>query len=118
MQIFVWLEMVKTITLDIEASDTIDNVKAKIQEIESIPPEQQRLVFGPHPQLEGNRTVSEYSIKEGDYLHLQRPRVSGLCLVRAAHRAAKRRRLLAELRALEEESDQDQWRESGDEEAG
>ena len=118
MQIFVWLDMVTTITLDVEASDTIDNVKAQIQEIEGIPPDQQRLVFGPHPQLEGSRTVSEYSIKAGDYLHLQRPRVSGSCLVRAAHRAAKRRRLLDELQALEAESDQDQWGESGDEEAG
>ena len=118
MQIFVWLEMVKTITLDVEASDTIDNVKAQIQEVEGVPPDQQRLVFGRHPQREGGRTLSEYSIGAGDFLHLQRPRASGLCLVRAAHRAAKRRRLLAELQALEAESDQDQWRESGDEEAG
>ena len=83
MQIFVWLDMVTTITLDVEASDTIDNVKAQIQEIEGISPDQQRLVFGTHPQLEGSRTVSEYSIKEGDFLHLQCPRASGLCLVRS-----------------------------------
>ena len=117
MQIFVWLETVKTITLDVEASDTIDNVKAKIEDIEGIPPMKQRLIFGPHPQLEGSQTVSQYSIKEGDFLHLQRPRLSSLCLVRMAYRSTKRRRLLGQLQALEAESDEDQWKESGDEEA-
>jgi ubiquitin C len=73
MPIFVKNLIGKTITLEVDSLDTIDNVKVKIYEVDGVPPIQQRLTYG-SKRLENGHTLADYNIQRKDILHL------GLCL--------------------------------------
>ena len=69
MQIIVKLPKGKTINLDVMPEDTIDTIKAKVNEKEGIPPRQQRLIYS-KIKLEDRNNLKSYKIQHGSTLNL------------------------------------------------
>ena len=70
MQIFVKIPTGKTITLDVDSSDTLANLKAKIQDKEALAPETQQLIFNNQMLSDDDKSITDYSIQPKSTLYL------------------------------------------------
>ena len=90
MQLFVKTLTGKTVSIEVEEGESIEDVKAKIAEKEGIPPEQQRLIFGGQ-QLQDAKTLDDYNVGDDATLHL-------VLRLRGGKTAGKRRKIMAALK--------------------
>jgi len=70
MQIFVKIPTGKTITLDVDSSDTLANLKAKIQDKEALAPETQQLIFNNQMLSDDDKSITDYLIQPSSTLYL------------------------------------------------
>ena len=75
MQIFIKMPDNRNVILEVEPTDSIENVKAKVQDKEGVPPDQQILTFEGR-LLEDGRTLSDYSIGRDSIIYLRNSRTT------------------------------------------
>lgn len=84
MQIFVKTPTRKTITLEVEPSDTIETITFKILDKEGIPIELQKLIFA-GKQLNNDKTLADYNISRESTLELIVKNPPNYCLINYNH---------------------------------